>query len=125
MPRKKKTAVSIQDLSIEELNQEIERRHEEAAALEEERNELIVRIDEIDAMLEEISSIPSPTKRSGGRARTTGRNHSKKTASRTGTAADIGVDRRQEGTTIPDGASAGYRLARKTMPRVVPGAASN
>lgn len=88
MPRKKKqTTVSIHDLSIEELNEEIERRHEEATALEEERAELIERVDEIDAMLQELGSAP-PRKRSS-RSRTKGRSHSKKktarkTASRSG-----------------------------------------
>ncbi len=83
MPRKKKqAAVSIQDLSIEQLNQEIERRQEEAALLEEERAELIERVDEIDAMLDELVSV-SPGKRGPGRSRTSGRSHStKKTASR-------------------------------------------
>ncbi len=109
MPRKKKsTAVSIHDLSIEELNEEIERRHEEAVALEEERAELIERIDEIDAMLDELGSAPPAKKSSSNRSRTKGRNHSKKKTAKK-TAARAGRTTTKKKPTKPRGSRKRHR----------------
>ena len=90
MPRKKKpSTVSIQELSIDELNEEIERRQEEAGLLEAEREELLERVAEIDAMLEEMGvATPAPKRASRSRSRST-KSHSggrskKKTTRKTG-----------------------------------------
>ncbi len=72
MPRKKKTtrnsAKPLTELSITELNNEIERRREGAVELAEERAELMERVAEIDAYLEELG-VSTTTGRGRGRPR--------------------------------------------------------
>lgn len=77
MPRKKKTSTrsksrksagSIQELSVAQLNEEIERRREGAVELAEERAELLERVAEIDAYLAELG-VSTSTGRPRGRPR--------------------------------------------------------
>jgi hypothetical protein len=72
MPRKKKTtrtsATPVQELSIAELNREIERRRQGAVELAAERAELLNRIAEIDAYLAELG-VSTSTGRPRGRPR--------------------------------------------------------
>lgn len=77
MPRKKKTstrskgrksAAPIQELSLAQLNEEIERRREGAVELAEERAELLERVAEIDAYLAELG-VSTSTGRPRGRPR--------------------------------------------------------
>ena len=96
MPRKKKTSTKpLKELTIAELNEEIERRREGAVELAEERAELLDRVAEIDAYLAELG-VSASTGRPRGRPRKGGgtRSHAagakrtrkkaaKKTASRT------------------------------------------
>jgi|GEM_PF-565914 len=80
MPRKKKkttrkSAKPLKDLPLSELTKEIERRREGAVELAEERAELVERIAEIDAYLEELG-VSTATGRARGRPRkTTARSH--------------------------------------------------
>lgn len=76
MPRKKKTArksasTSLQDLSIAELNKELERRRSGAVELAAERAELMDRVAEIDAYLSELG-VSTTTGRPRGRPRKDG-----------------------------------------------------
>lgn len=72
MPRKKKSTRSsakpLEDLPLAELTKEIERRREGAVDLAEERAELIERIAEIDAYLDELG-VSTSTGRARGRPR--------------------------------------------------------
>lgn len=72
MPRKKKTtrktAKPLTELPLSELTQEIERRREGAAELAQERAELLHRVEEIDAYLEELG-VSITTGRARGRPR--------------------------------------------------------
>jgi hypothetical protein len=116
MPRKKKTARKstskpLQDLSIAELNEELERRRSGAVELAEERAELMERVAEIDAYLSELG-VSTTTGRPRGRPRKnaaggTARSHGggRKKASRS-TA--------KKATTRQGGKRAGKKAARKT-----------
>lgn len=69
MPRKKKPSTKpLQELSIAELNEEIERRRAGAVELAEERAELLERIAEIDQYLAELG-VSATTGRPRGRPR--------------------------------------------------------
>lgn len=103
MPRKKKTskrsasrkpAASLQEISVSDIHDELERRREEAVELAEERAELVERVAEIDDLLAELGVTPragrsrgrssksgSARSHGGGRGRTTTKK-SKRTASK-------------------------------------------
>jgi len=116
MPRKKKpTAVSIQDLSLEELNHEIERRQEQAAVLEEERAELLERVGEIDALLQDMGAAAPrgrtarKTGRSSAKSHTSGRSRSNKKASHKTAARAGGRSSRKRGPSKPTGSRKRHR----------------
>jgi len=115
MPRKstkQTTRATLEELTITELNQEIERRRENAVELAEERAELMGRVAEIDEYLAELgvsvsTGRPRGRPRKGGgpaRSHAAGANRSrKKTAKKTGRASRGSARGAATGPTKPRG----------------------
>lgn len=66
MARKKKTVASLEGLTIEQLNAEIERRQAMAEEFEQERAELLVRLEQVEA---ELAALGVDLSATGGRGR--------------------------------------------------------